>query len=249
MRRQREAAMDAAEADVLKAIIEALTKWLERVAEKVLAAFRRFGSPPDPSGVWTTSSSWEHEVDRLIHGSLSDAAERGWELASDRSFVTSNSFVQAQLAVTRNLLVRIPDDTYNLIFAEISDGMNKGEDNRQIAARVDKLLSMTRSERWKNRAITIARTETMRAYNAGAYGSGLQAEQIEGVPMTKEWLATEDARTRPTHREADGQEQPLSQPFIVGGFPLQFPGDPMAPPEEVINCRCNMLMKERDDGR
>jgi len=56
--------------------------------------------------------------------------------------------------------------------------------------------------------------------------------------------STEDHRTRPTHRTADGQRVPLAAPFQVGGFELMFPGDPAGPPQEVIQCRCSALLVE-----
>jgi uncharacterized protein with gpF-like domain len=56
--------------------------------------------------------------------------------------------------------------------------------------------------------------------------------------------STDDSRTRETHRLADGQRVALGQPFIVGGFELAFPGDPDGPPQEVIQCRCTMLLVE-----
>ena len=58
--------------------------------------------------------------------------------------------------------------------------------------------------------------------------------------MVKEWLATPDARTRETHRVADGQRVPLTDQFTVGGAALMFPGDPTGPPDQVINCRCSI---------
>jgi hypothetical protein len=37
----------------------------------------------------------------------------------------------------------------------------------------------------------------------------------------------------------NGQLRPFGEPFVTGGFAqLRFPGDPMGPPHEVINCRC-----------
>lgn len=47
-----------------------------------------------------------------------------------------------------------------------------------------------------------------------------------------------DSRVRPTHAVADGQTVPIDQPFFVGGFAMDHPGDPTAPPGEVIRCRC-----------
>jgi hypothetical protein len=60
--------------------------------------------------------------------------------------------------------------------------------------------------------------------------------------LRKAWQATNDTRTRHTHHEADGQTVMVTEPFIVGGAPLAFPGDPTGPPQEVINCRCANLV-------
>jgi hypothetical protein len=84
----------------------------------------------------------------------------------------------------------------------------------------------------------IARTETIRALNGGS----LQLFKDWAVAQ-KEWLATEDHRTRPTHSIANGQVRGIDQPFSVGGYQMMYPGDAMlgAPPEEFVNCRCALL--------
>ncbi len=90
----------------------------------------------------------------------------------------------------------------------------------------------------------IARTETIRASNAGS-----QALFIDWGMEQKEWLATPDNRTRPAHLAAWGQFSEggtpgpiaIDTPFIVGGEPLMFPGDPNGSPGNVINCRCVSL--------
>lgn len=84
------------------------------------------------------------------------------------------------------------------------------------------------------RARAIARTET----HSGAQASSLSAAKLIGIDTIKEWNATGDSRTRDDHERADGQQQPLDQPFVVGGHNMQFPGDPSAPADEVVNCRC-----------
>jgi hypothetical protein len=61
------------------------------------------------------------------------------------------------------------------------------------------------------------------------------------VAPFKQWISTEDARTRPTHVAADKQRTLLSEPFVVGGARLLFPGDPRGPAAEVVQCRCSLL--------
>src|SRR5690606_15955338 len=89
---------------------------------------------------------------------------------------------------------------------------------------------------WQVRAQRIARTESTGAYNA----AGLAALADEGE-TTKVWIATEDARTRPSHRAADRQAVPITQPFEVGASALLMPGDPSGPAHETVNCRCTMV--------
>lgn len=63
----------------------------------------------------------------------------------------------------------------------------------------------------------------------------------------KQWLSSRDDRVRFTHRGAgggDGQVVPIHAPFIIGGVPLMFPGDPSGLPvtgQQVYGCRCVML--------
>jgi hypothetical protein len=126
----------------------------------------------------------------------------------------------------------------------VAVGVNLGEGIPELRARIDTVLSTTQSERWPNRATVIARTEAIGAMNGGRADSFVAFAEETGEELERVWLATDDNRTRHTHEVADGQRQPLGQPFIVGGFELRFPGDPLGPPQEVIQCRCTMLLVE-----
>jgi hypothetical protein len=90
-------------------------------------------------------------------------------------------------------------------------------------------------------AETIARTETIGAYNAGTLTAWLTSAAVLDEAVDKVWVATHDERTRPDHHHADGQRVPLGGTFLVGGVPMRFPGDPAAVPEQVVNCRCTMI--------
>ncbi|MEU4106868.1 phage minor head protein [Streptomyces tanashiensis] len=141
-----------------------------------------------------------------------------------------------------NRLVRLPDEVYGLIVAELERGIREQESIPDIAARVSTVLTATGSERWPHRAVTVARTETMAAVNGGVWRSAqLEAEQRGDPAPFKQWVSTADPRTRETHREADKQRTLLTEPFRVGGAQLLFPGDPTGPANEVINCRCSMF--------
>lgn len=228
-------------------VFKALTKFLARAQERVMAPFKSWGGNPDPTGVYMAQSTWTDEIDTILT-TIGQIALDAWSQASDVPPVSRHAFVVSQLAQTRNFLARIPDEVYNLVFAEITDGVNGGESIDQIARRVDNVLATTGSERWRNRARNIAITETTRAYGAGTLAAGLEQSRATGRLLRKRWDTEHDARVRASHRAVDGETADLSMPFNVGGFPLLFPGDPMGPADEVVGCRCDLTIIN-EEGR
>ncbi|GIH51682.1 Phage Mu protein F like protein [Microbispora rosea] len=83
--------------------------------------------------------------------------------------------------------------------------------------------------RWQWKARRIARTETIGALNGGSYWGARARADILDLTLYKQWLATDDARTRPTHRAADGQVRRLATSFLVGGAPSSSPACRAAP--------------------
>jgi hypothetical protein len=121
----------------------------------------------------------------------------------------------------------------------IADGNPVAQaDIDRIAGRYsDRLLAL--------RGETIARTETLKALNAGRQEALDQLienpnNDVQAGDVVRAWDSTGDARTRETHAAADGQVVAQGEPFTVGGASLMYPGDTSmgAPAEETINCRC-----------
>lgn len=225
----------------LSRVIAAVTRWLDVVRRAVFSPGRLY---PDPSAVLATSPQWTTEVNQLLVY-LDETAGEAWEAQSGREYVSTNSFVRAQLAMTENLLVRIPDDVYNRVFAAIADGQTNGDSREQIAEAVDRVLIYAGSDWWENRAQTIANTEVHRAWQAGTLAAAQYFQPATGPSWVKEWKTDLDGRERASHRRADGQVRRLSEPFQVGGSMLMYPGDAAGPADEVINCRCDMIIRER----
>ncbi|MFE2723916.1 phage portal protein [Kitasatospora sp. NPDC059327] len=61
-----------------------------------------------------------------------------------------------------------------------------------------------------------------------------------GARVTRTWISRGDERVRPAHQDLDGQTLPVLEPFSVHGYPLRYPGDPIAPPALIRNCRCRL---------
>lgn len=147
-------------------------------------------------------------------------------------------------AETRDLKARI-----NEVDAELAEPGLDATRRRELRALRRQLWNEHDASlpRWQWKARRIARTEAHGAVNAGQLAAAIQAEAESGETWHKRWLATEDTRTRATHRVADGQTVPLRGKFRVGGFLLDFPGDPIViAPHETINCRCSMTILDPD---
>jgi F like protein len=219
----------------------ALRRWLDSARSVVMEPWRRYRMQPDPTAMFRVQGEWDREVDSIMTV-IGKIAMNAWSEATNVPPVSRHAFVVSQLAMTQNFLVQIPDEVYNLVFAEITDAVNQGANNEQVAERVDRVLRFSESDRWPNRARTIAQTEVTRAYGAGTLAAGIEQSRLTGRLLQKRWDTEHDERVRVSHRQLDGQLQDLGMPFYVDGFPLMFPGDPMGPPETVINCRCDLVI-------
>lgn len=237
-------AFGALEASIAALVLELYTAWLDIATAAVLAAFTRFGLPPDPTALWATVPTWERLIERLMR-SVEQIAKRGWEAAAQElgvniAFHRSDPFVADLLARTENLMVRTPDEVYRRIVKALGESAALGETVEEQAARVRHILDVTGTENWPARAQTVAVTEVHRAWNMGYLALGLRVQTMEQRQLQKRWDSREDRRTRPAHEAADGQTVAASDPFIVAGEQLLFPADPGGSPSNVINCRCKM---------
>ena len=117
------------------------------------------------------------------------------------------------------------------INAETLQGILQGESMDKIAKRIMNVQEMN-----KTQAIRSARTIVTGAENKGRQDSYARAE-ADGIILQKEWIATNDGRTRHSHAMLDGAIVDQDKKFDNG---LMYPGDPNGRPEETWNCRCSV---------
>lgn len=129
-------------------------------------------------------------------------------------------------------VTEIADTTRERLNRAVRRGIEENLSNRELARELRRFVGTSR-------AVTIARTESHAAAQAGQ----LDVATASGVVKKKVWVSAEDDRTRPGHAEADGQEVDIDEPFIVDGEELMFPGDPSGSAGNVINCRCAVVYK------
>lgn len=128
---------------------------------------------------------------------------------------------------------QVAQTTEDKIKRILVDGFENGDSSFDIARKIKESSGFA-----FKRAEMIARTENTIACNYADYVAWTQSPDIIG----KEWSATGDTRTRPSHARANGQKRKLEEPFIVGYSKLMHPGDNSlgATSKEIICCRCTM---------
>ena len=115
--------------------------------------------------------------------------------------------------------------------AEVLQGILQGDPMDRIAKRLSKVTDMNETA-----AIRNARTMVTSAENKGRQDSYARAE-ADGIILAKEWVSTNDSRTRHSHAALDGAVVDQDKKFDNG---LMYPGDPSGRPEELWNCRCTV---------
>jgi len=149
---------------------------------------------------------------------------------------------------------------YGIDFLNMSDNITQTtkdqiqavlNDAAETGISFDEIVRLLHSpELTRYRARLIARTETVGAANAASNIAAIRT----GLVYDKIWIAAKDNRTRRTHKlhtGVDGNIVGMNEKFIVGGMPMDFPGDKNGGPAQVCNCRCAVaqIPKRDSNGR
>lgn len=207
------------------------------------AAGRQGGEPPPTTRPTPRQVPAAMDVDALAarvlrivadtHGlRVAEAAALDAQLAA---MPTLRQLQARHLAGVRNRMAGTPDAVFRQIAAELDQALADGEHPRDMAVRVQALLSPQTGD-WPGRAAAVARTETAAAMSAATLDAARYRRDVLGEDYRKMWLATRDTRTRKSHRDASGQVVELDGKFTVGGRDLEHPADPGAPPHLTVNC-------------
>lgn len=136
-------------------------------------------------------------------------------------------------------IVQVTDSTVNYIRDQLDAAVNAGDSIVDMANRIEDQIDGIGFLNPKQRAFMISRTET----HAASVSAMEMAVRTSGYDVIREWAAVVDDRSRDGHADADGQERAMDEPFDIDGGEMDFPGDPNAPAEHVINCRCQVLYR------
>lgn len=153
--------------------------------------------------------------------------------------------LQTDSKLSNSLYNRLGEDVSYLkksIRAELSRGIANGSTWNQIAGHIANGMNSPFNKSINN-AIRIARTEGHRIQQRSALDAQYAAKE-KGADVLKQWDSTLDNRTRPHHRQLDGQIRELEEDFEVDGMTAPAPGH-FGRASEDCNCRCCLLQRAR----
>ena len=268
-------AVDPVQLTAALAVREAVAPAFHKVGQEAAAALRKAlaaGGRPSPTELAHSvidRRRWEEELTPAVSAALDAAVHRGalaeWELfrasGAARHFharggaehltqkgfpaVLRRTLRRVVEEVIRHGVIRaVVDNTLKLVEAVIRRGVDKGLTGPALADHVaGKALTGGAAER---AADEVARTEGGAAVSGGQGAVRDEVARHGGVAGVR-WVTRHDERVRPTHRAADGQTVRPGQPFVVGGYKCERPGDPALPADERVRCRCQAVTVYRDD--
>lgn len=156
---------------------------------------------------------------------------RIWRETVNRYLMTGGLNIQGMEETTRKRLLQV-----------IADGQAQGFGASRLASYVSEQMGIINQVR----AELIVRTELTTAFNMGAF----MGVNSNGVVVTKEWISTNDNRTRRIprdrydHLHMNGITTQYDGWFIIPSTKsidaMQFPGDPSASAGNLCNCRCTV---------
>lgn len=187
-----------------------------------------------PNGAFHTA--WLDRYRTLIGRTV----RAGAELTADAlgfDFSLENPRVRNIIRLRAAALVKnVTETTRDSIQAAVLTGRAQGLGMSQVAALI---RETTFGEITKARALTIARTETVGALNAGEYAAATSSN----VMRSKTWITQGDVRVRDSHAALNNLTIDIGAAFPNG---LRYPHEPGAPAGEVINCRCSLLFSDEE---
>lgn len=238
--------------EVDEAFQEFLDDYIEGIQplEDEIEEWLRTASEDDLSSLESIRS----EIDRIIEqGDYYDDFEQVFKEGGDRALkagrqLTARRYnLQIATDVVPERAVEVVDDWVEEAAGSTLETINEdatrwlrgaqeeGLSIPEISSRINNDLFDGRLE--DHVAERAARTGTIATSNMGVHTGFEDSDLVIG----EEWIAIGDQRTRDDHDEADGQIVAVEDTFLVGGEELEHPGDPSAPLEQIVNCRCTVV--------
>ncbi len=110
----------------------------------------------------------------------------------------------------------------------------------QLSRFIDFMQALEVAHQERLRDLVRLRAHSRSLIKDNVYAARFMGMETAGV-QEHQWTTAHDEAVRDSHRELDGQVRRVGEEFKPG---LRYPGDPAAPLEETVNCRCILVAAE-----
>ena len=229
---------------------------IARIAETTTSEFNRSILRQIEASITRRIEEFRQALNIQLRGNLERAAELGVEavdspvstlIRPSRVIGVSPQVVQVAADYSASLITSLSNSLRDQIDSTLKRaalGSLSPQDAIKAVGRSLKSRGVFKSI--AARAETIVRTEVLRIQEIAAHARMLENRETmrrAGWALKKEWIASLDARVRPSHAAANGQVREVDEAFSVGGESLMYPRDPSGSAQETINCRCASASK------
>ncbi len=213
--------------DKAKPYAEEITSYMSKQEDRVIKAFEQEAEKGLTKALPKKILNLSKEADLLAEISLpfleqyfKDSGEQALAgLAPAEEFNISKSRKEALAKRAELIGTSVNTTTSERLEQIISQALDEGKGTYEISSLIRNFYAEVPV--W--RADMIARTEATNANNEGL----IEGYKQSGIATHKEWVATQDDRTREEHLALDGEVVPVDSEFSNG---LDFP--------QEVNCRC-----------
>ena len=220
---------------------------LKQLESQIKALLKRKNAEVDELLERLVSEQFEESFYRMSYAiDMAGGMELQWGLIPERAaeeLVSSPLEKLFQSEAVRNAR----DGAFDRIRKDLELAMIRGDSFQTLARRIGKAIGVDKTGNGyaygrrglAAKAMTIARTESMRALNMGHRRAYDEAKEM-GCDIVEMWDATLDSRTRPSHAALDGQYRDEEH----GGWYVPEIGKYVSWPGQSgvasfdINCRC-----------
>jgi hypothetical protein len=179
-----ESRITAAERKLYNAWWGSFSDYLVRVKRSVLGS-----GVVDPNGVWKHTPAWAQAMTSFVQGPVRDVLGIGYRSIFGADYLfDARPHVTQYLADVHNRMVRTPDEVYSVVASQVARGAAAGASIATIADQVSEVLTANRAELWASRAVTVARTESISALNAGRTDAFEEMADALGGDFEQMWL-------------------------------------------------------------
>jgi hypothetical protein len=208
-------------------------------ADPSMTSDLRAGQQPLDAHCAVAPERWAEEASQTLTPLLTAAAQgiRSSALAALDPAGTEQKSLAPELAALVLAVVGMASEAIRNRLAQLADRL--GRDQEQ-ADSIDQLTDAVTAHHDGSSAFTTElATNVAHALTEGA--AQATAATLPGIEHT--WQTRGDEKVRESHPQLNGVTLPVKEPFEVDGAVLHYPGDPLAPPSQTVNCRCRLVYR------